>query len=144
MNPFTLIGICLVFFHGPKYCNAIPVASINTNSDVPAENITVASNNDEKLENLLYYSTTDASKSSENVGLIQSTVTQTTQKPYNGTQNPKQKSKYRRRLKRRKTHTQPDCRTASRRPTMTTTAKTTASAFVMPNLFISTGWGPGR
>lgn len=143
MNPFNLIGFFLVLFCGIIYANAVPIASDATNSAVTADNLTNERTNDEKLDNLLY--NTDLIKSSENVSLDQQAIIElTTQKPHSETEKPKSKS--RRRVKvRRRARTQrgqPDCKPpTTERPT---TTKPTKLVILIPNLFISQSWGPGR
>lgn len=140
MNPFTLIGFFLVLFCAMKYVNAVPIATDASESALTAENLTTVRNNEQNLDNLLY-NTNDSIKSSENVSLNQSTIEQTTQKPQNDAQ--KTKSKTRKRVyRRRRTRTQPDCRpVTTEKPT---TPKPTQLGVLLPNLFISQSWGPGR
>lgn len=142
MNSFNLIGFFLVIFCGIKYANAVPIASDAANSAVTADNLITERMNEEKLDNLLY--NTDLIKSSENVSLDQAIIELTTQKQQSETQKPKSKS--RRRVKvRRRARTQrgqPDCKPpTTERPT---TTKPTKLVILIPNLFISQSWGPGR
>lgn len=131
MNPFTLIGVFLALFCATKYVNAIPVAS---DAAITSDNASTALNSDAKLDNLLY-NAVDINKSSESVVPHQPTIQQTTRKP----QNESQKPKPRRRRPMKYRRAQPDCRTEK-----PTTTKPTKIAILMPNLFISQSWGPGR
>lgn len=130
MNPFVLIGMVLVLLCAAKCANSVPTATHATNSAIAADN---ASNliDDEKLDKTLY-NVVDTYETSTQQPQI------TTQKPRNESQ--KQKTK-RRRGNRRVSRTQPDCRTTTERPT---TTKPTKVYILLPNIFFSQSWGPGR
>lgn len=127
MNPFVLIGMVLVLLCAAKCANAVPTATHATNSAVAADN---ASNliDDEKLDKTLY-NVVDTYETSTQQPKI------TTQKPRNDTQ--KQKTKRRRGNRR----SQSDCRTTTVKPT---TTKPTKVYILLPNIFFSQSWGPGR
>lgn len=139
MNPYVLIGLVLVLFCGTKYAYAVPVATTHaTNSAAAAENssdILLADNG--KLDNMLY-NTIDAGKSVESTNVNHPKNEKTTTRPASETQ--KSKRKGRRGQSRRFPRTQ-DCRTTTERPT---TPKPTKVYILIPNLFISQSWGPGR
>lgn len=128
MNPFVLIGMVLVLLCATKYANAVPTATHATNSAIAADN---ATNLIEKLDKTLY-NVVDTYETSTQQPQI------TTQKPRNESQ--KQKTK-RKRGNRRASRTQPDCRTSTERPT---TTKPTKVYILLPNIFFSQSWGPGR
>lgn len=122
MNPYNLIGFFFVIICGTKYANAVPIAS---DTNVIAENTTSVLNNDGNLDKLLY-NAIDINKSTENVRFNQST----TKKPPNEAHKPK--------IRRRRVNKN------RRNPTTERPTKPTKIAILMPNLFISQGWGPGR
>lgn len=131
MNPLTQIGFFLALFCAITYANAVPVAS---DAAITSDNGPTPLNNDAKLDNLLY-NAVDINKSSESVVSHLPTTQQMTRRP----QNELQKPKPRRRRPNKYRRAQPDCRTEK-----PTTTKPTKIAILMPNLFISQSWGPGR
>lgn len=124
MNPFTLIRFFLVIFCTTKYTNSVPITSNTSESAVRAKNLTNF-NNIEKL----YQDTINVSDTLENAKAVQTKISSTKRRRHSETQKPKPKVH-------RKINT-------TEKP-MTTKPHPTESAFVMPNLFMSTGWGPGR
>lgn len=124
MNPFTLIRFFVVIFCTAKYTNSVPITSNTSESGVRAKNLTNF-NNIEKLSQ----NTINVSDTLENARAIQTTISSTKRKRQSETQKPKPKL-----FKKINITEKP----------MTTKPHPTEAAFVMPNLFMSYGWGPGR
>lgn len=134
MNPFALIGFVLILLYGAKCANAVPVTTHATDPASTAENATNSLINDEKLDKTLY-NVIDTSNTLENNRPRQQPLSeQTTQKSHSETQRSRIKRKRGNRRISRMQHVSTTERT--------TTTKPTKVYILIPNLFISQGWGP--